>query len=160
MLLVDLITRIKTLAGALEHTSGSPVWAPDSIHATTRHGIGGLPRRFPRLLIVTEGMEQYGDHGDKLWLMELALESQVNMQPAVEGEGQIVGQNRATNATLGAGLATIHAKLVSSINFVDTNANGTHTTWMVPIPGGSAMTAQGSIATCSTRYKALVEVTS
>lgn len=160
MLLVDLITRIKTLAGALEHTSGSPVWAPDSIHATTRHGIGGLPRRFPRLLIVIDGMEPYSDHGDRLWLVELSIESQVNMNPATDGEGQIVGQNRATNATLGAGLATIHAKFTSSINFIDTTAGNAHTTWLVPLPGASAMTAQGTIASCATRYKALVEVTS
>jgi len=135
MNLKTTIARLKSILAALEYSSGQPVFtAATSIRVST--GMSPSVRRPPECLIRITGSRGYGMHGNKLKVVTIELDCAVNVR-GPDGEYGVIDGNRATDATQGAGIESMMAKVLPAVRLIDTDSVGSHTTWTRTVDPGS-----------------------
>jgi len=138
-------------------TSGDTAFA--SVFFST--GSDLATRLWPKAVITVSDRGPYGDHGDRLNFFGIVVEIRQEVVVGDAGEGNILDLNRTTDEAAGAGLADLHAKLVSLTKLLRKTDNAAIRPYIrLAKGGGSGYDEQKTYAYVRVNYDALLEIAS
>lgn len=148
------IARLKVILLALEYTSGQKVFAPASVRVSTGRNDSG--RRPPECLILIGDQRPYATPPGRMKVVSIDLDCAVAAD-GPDGEAGVIDGNRSANATQGAGLESLMAKVIPAVRLIDTDSGGSHTTWTRIVSIGSPV-VDGVLTRQTVSLESLCEV--